>query len=162
VIVFFGVLSYLIGSFPTKDVFFQIAANTLAVLSGVFSLWLNYRPSLIAKSLLYVCMGTMFMLISIRSFEYVFVSRPLFWKVLIILSFVIAYLLPLFKWQLATRIRENLLIPNDNLLSRLLSIFIFIMPVVGLAGIIFGFISSKRDLTFFQAAFIGLVAWVLG
>ncbi len=162
VIVFYGTLSYLIGSFPTKDTFFQIAANILALLSGVFNLWLNFRPTLIAKSFLYVCMGTMFMLISIRSFEYIFVSHSLFWRVLIILSFVVAYLLPFFEWQLTTRIRENLLIPHDNLLKRLLLMLIFIMPVVKLAGIIFGFISSIRDSTLLEASLIGLVAWAIG
>ncbi len=159
--IYFGILGYLIGSFPEKISNWQDAGNGLAVLGFLISFWMNYRPSLLAKTLLYVCMALMFSMISIRSFGYIFPSQKLIWEITIVTSVVTSFLSPVFNQSFTSNLKDKISSPKNLLVKKLLLAFSFLGPLAGVTGTFFGLISSRNNMTTVQAVFLGLLSWVL-
>ena len=159
---FFGALTYLVGSFPMKVIAFQYVGAALAILGGLFSFRMNYRPSLLAKTLVFICIGLMLLIITIRSFHYMFPSFQMFWSILIIISFAFAYLSPALNKRLAHNIRSSFLAPKSRLGKKLSSIATFIAPIIGTMAAMFGLITARNNMIMFQAVFVGVLAWLWG
>lgn len=151
--IFYGALSYLIASFPQKILIWQNLGFILAILSGGLTFWMNYRPSQIAKSLVFTSLASMFMLISIRSFSFLFPNSKVVWILLIVLSFVMTYLPQLF--QQPSLLKSEFFQKGNYYLP-------FILPAIGLVGTIFGLITTRANMLHVQAVFLGLIAWLLG
>ena len=158
----FGVLAYLVGSFPMKVITFQYVGAALAIFGGLSLYWMNFRPSLLAKSFVFVCIGLMLLLITIRSFHYMFPSFQVFWSILIIISFAFAYLSPALNKRLAHNIRSSFLAPKSRLGKKLSSIATFIAPIIGTMAAMFGLITARNNMIMFQAVFVGVLAWLWG
>lgn len=160
---FFGILMFMAIFLPNYSGFYVSVVMPIGFVGIVSFFWINAKPNLWAKLLGFVSISGLFMVIAIRAFSYILPEISSAITILIVISTVLAHLLPVLSLVATSFIRRELsFTPQTQVGKILLKISLALLPVGGFLGAGIGlFTHGKNQNINYILLLLGPICWLL-
>lgn len=157
----FGGLAYLLTTLPVFSISFFRAAVFLGSVGGIFMLWMNFHPSLGIKGILFADLITFFTLIPIRVYSHYSPDIRWLWVYFIPLTSLIAFIIPVINRPVTIFLRTELTSPKTPMGEKLYVLGLFLGPIGGLIGTLFGIFSARSGLDNIINLLFATILWMI-
>lgn len=150
--------SILLPYFSGQHIYFAIFSGALGFISF---LWLNLRPNLYARFFLNTALASLFGLIAVRSFIFLFPTYSVFVGVLIIVTVAFAHALPMWNVRLARFLRDEISSPKTNLGKRIFRGSLLVAPIVGILSAAVALFLLRGGKSAAISLLLGFLGWFI-
>jgi hypothetical protein len=160
--ILFGLLVFAASNIPYYSLFYLLISLPFGLFMAGTMLWMNFFPSLWAKMLISISWSGLWGIVSVRAFVFLFPEGAGILSILIPGTIIFAYLLPVWKPELASFLRTELSFsPKTKGGQMILKYSLFLLPIAGTLGGVVGLFYRRLYGPILLELFLAPISWLL-